>query len=181
MSGCRRRRATVQRAGTRPWVLFALATLSAGACGDDAVGPAEVTPPEFPTLQAAVATEFCVRGSLIPGESVTGEVIATNCPTVEPVGIGPGRFFETWRVRVGQGASVTLELTSDFDTVLNLFRIDDLAEPVIARATLVAFSDDDGVDANARLTITLQAGTEYWATVSGFNPDDVGVYSLDAR
>ncbi len=178
-----RDRATGRRgAGRGTLGIFLLIAVALAACGDDGTGPVdEVEPPEFPTLDALVATEFCVRGTLIPGETVAGEVSDENCPTINPVGVGPERFFESWRVRVGRSGSVTLEVSSDFDTFLDLFRIDDLSEPGLSTTTLVAFNDDDGADENGLLTVTLQAGTEYWAIVSGFNPEDVGTYSLEAR
>lgn len=160
------------------WILFAGVGLLLGACSDDPTAP-EIQPPDFPALDAAFATEFCVRGTLSPNNTVSGDLATTDCPTVSPVGSGPGSFFEAWRVRVGASGSVTLQTGSNFDTFIDVFRIDDLSAPDLS--DLLVFDDDSGVGDNARVTLTLQAGTEYWVLVSGFDAVDVGAYTLEAR
>ena len=75
------------------WILFAGAGLLFGACSDDPAAP-EIQPPEFPALDAAFVTEFCIRGTLTPNNTVSGDLATTDCATVSPVGSGPGSFFE---------------------------------------------------------------------------------------
>lgn len=163
---------------TRPtWILLVGGGLLLAGCGDDPTAP-EILPPDFPTLDAAFATEFCIRGTLAPTNVVSGEISDTDCETVSPVGSGPGSFFEGWRVRVGQAGSVTIQTASGFDTFVDLFRIDDLSAPTLDN--LVVFDDDSGAGDNGRVTVTLQAGTEYWVMVSGFDAVDVGPYTLNA-
>ena len=73
---------------------------------------------------------------------------------------------------------MTLQTDSNFDTFIDVFRIDDLSAPDLGN--LLAFDDDGGSGDNARLTLTLQAGTEYWVLVSGYDAVDVGAYTLEA-
>lgn len=163
-----------------PWILaLGLASLLA-ACGDDGTGPEDPGSPEFPTVDAAVLAEFCVRGTLVPTATVTGTLNEADCPTVSPVGSGPGTNYETWRVRVAGTQSVTLEISSGFDSFIDVFRITNLASPQLGGA-LVDFDDDGTGGVDARLTVTLEAGVEYWVMVSGFGPEDVGPYSMEGR
>ena len=164
---------------TRPigWGLLMGGMIFLTACSDDPTAP-EILAPDFPTLDAAFATEFCVRGTLAPNNVVSSEISDTDCETVSPVGSGPGSFFEGWRVRVGQTGSVTIQVASAFDSFLDVFRIDDLGAPTLDN--LIVFDDDSGAGDNGRVTVTLQAGTEYWVMVSGFEGTDVGPYTLDA-
>jgi hypothetical protein len=160
------------------WMLLVFGGLLLAACGDDPTAP-EVLAPNFPALDAAFATEFCIRGTLAPNNSVSGEISDTDCETVAPVGSGPGSFYEGWRVRVAQAGSVTIQTASGFDTFVDLFRIDDLSAPTLD--DLIIFDDDSGAGENGRVTVTLQPGTEYWVMVSGFDADEAGPYTLEAR
>ena len=157
--------------------LGAVVAMAAG-CGDDPVAPEFITP-EFPALDAAIVAEFCIRGTMVPETTVSGEIADTDCPTVSPVGAGPGTYYEAWRLRVGSTGSVSLEIASGFDSFMDVFRIDDPTNPSLD--DLVDFDDDGGTDANARLRLTLDAGVEYWVMVSGFDAAEVGPYALEAR
>lgn len=159
------------------WMLFVGVGLLFGACSDDPTAP-EIQPPEFPVLDAAFVTEFCIRGTLSPSNTVSGDLGATDCETVSPIGSGPGSFYEGWRVRVGQSGSVTIQVASAFDSFIDVFRIDDLSAPTLD--TLLIFDDDSGAGDNGRVTITLQPGVEYWVMVSGFDAIDEGPYTLEA-
>ena len=165
---------------TTPRILLAVAGVLfvAGCGGDDPTAP-EVLAPDFPALGADFATQFCIRGTLAPDNTVSGELTTDDCETVSPVGSGPGSYFEGWRVRVGQTGSVTIQTGSGYDTFVDLFRIDDLGAPDLEN--LIIFDDDSGPGDNGRFTITLQVDTEYWVMVSGFDAIDVGPYTLDAR
>lgn len=157
-------------------LLMGAALLLAG-CGSDSTAP-EIQAPDFPTLDAAFATQYCIRGTLYPNNVVSGQLETTDCETVSPVGSGPGSYFEGWRVRVAQTRSVTIQSGSAYDTFVDVFRIDDLSAPNLDN--LLIFDDDSGPGDNGLVTLTLQAGTEYWVMVSGFDAIDVGPYTLEA-
>ena len=94
------------------------------------------------------------------------------------MGFGDDSFFEGWRVRVDADAQITFAVDSGFDSVLDLFVID-VANPVLAIGNLVAFDDDGSGALDALLTVDLDANTEYWIVVSGFDAVDVGNYTLN--
>lgn len=158
------------------WILSLTVGLLVAGCGDDSTAP-EVLPPDFPVLDASFVGQFCIRGTVFPNNTVSGELAATDCETVAPVGAGPGSYFEGWRVRVSQAGSVTIQTGSAFDTFIDVFRINDLEAPDLD--DLLIFDDDSGPGDNGRLTITLQPSTEYWVLVSGFAATDLGAYTLD--
>ena len=159
-----------------------LVILTAVACGkDDVTGPGEV---EFPTISQSALDGSCIRGTVVLLTSVSGTISTTDCLTdltpvgaPIPVGTEPG-FFEGWRVRVATSTAVTFSVTSQFDTFLDLFRIDDLSSPVLTFNNLLAFNDDGGAGFDALLTYPLQPNTEYWIMISGFSADELGDYSL---
>lgn len=149
--------------------------VAVAACGDDGTGPPDGV--DFPFLGAAVRAEFCIRGQMVPTDEENESLQDTDCPTVFPVGQGPDRFYETWRVRVPSPATVTIFTESNFDTFLDVFEIDP-ANPVLGLDNLVAFNNDGPDGPDARLTVTLDPGVEYWVMVSGFEADAFGPYTL---
>jgi hypothetical protein len=96
-----------------------------------------------------------------------------------PVGADPGGLFEGWRVRVTSPTTVTFEVSSDFDSFLDLYRIPNLSDAT--SAVFLDFDDDSGSGFDARLTADLQADTEYWVFVSGFDGSEAGSYSLSGN
>ncbi len=162
--------------------LYALAASLIGlACGDD-----DPTGPGFPTIDNAILSEFCVRGTLLPPGTGNSSIGTSDCLTDEtvakldvPVGAGPGAFFEGWRVRVASQGSVTFEVSSNFDSFLDLYTIPNLTDAT--SATFLGFDDDGGPGLDARLSATLEPNTEYWVFVSGLTGSETGSYSLSAN
>jgi len=149
--------------------------VAVAACGDDGTGPSGEV--DFPVLDPAIVAQFCVRGQLVPPGAGNEALQDSDCATVFPVGQGPDRFYESWRVRVPSRATVTIFTDSDLDTFLDVFRIDP-ADPVLGLGNLVAFNNDSGEGLDASITFTLDPGVEYWIMVSGFGADDFGPYAL---
>lgn len=155
-------------------------TAMLAGCGDDGTGP-ENGDVEFPALDAAVTAEFCVRGTAEPTMFVSGELTMADCPTVFPVGFAPDLFYETWRVKVASNRTVTFEVTSGFDSYLDLFRVTNLSAPGLSLDNLVDFDDDSGDGSDALISANLLANVEYWVMVSGYEPTDEGPYTLEIR
>lgn len=151
--------------------------LAAAACGDDGAGPSDDV--DFPFLEAAVRAEFCIRGQMVPPDAENEALQNSDCETVFPVGQGPDRFYETWRVRVPSRTTVTIFTESNLDTFLDVFRIDP-ANPALRLENLVQFNNDGPDGPDAGLTVTLDPGLEYWVMVSGFGADEFGPYTLRA-
>lgn len=168
-------------------ILFAMSVTGCGG-GDSPTGPgAGARGAEFPTISTALAATWCVRGSLrVPGRrngSITpADCIAAGTATVlsVPVGAGPDSYFETWRLRVPEGNILTLSVSSDFDSFLDVYRVPNVADPSTAAWV---DSDDDGnllQGLDAELEVTVLQGVEYWVMVSGFDSTEMGPYDITA-
>lgn len=156
----------------------ALAFVGAAACGDSGTG---VPVNEFPTIDPAFLQTFCVRGTAPPPAIRAGSLGSSDCSTAgTAIGFNPDSFYETWRVRVSEPRQVTFSLDSDFDTVLDLFQVD-VSNPTVSFNDWLAVDDDSGTNLNAELVFSLQANTEYWIVVSGFEAVDVGNYTLNVN
>lgn len=158
-----------------------LASSVLAACGDSGTGPGGDV--QFPSLSADVISTFCVRGSLVAPDVASSVISNGDCRTDvtlgvfdEPAGAQAGAFFETWRVRVASRRTLTFEVSSGFDSFLDLYRLSTATDP--SSAVLLAFDDDGGQNLNARLQFTLEPSTEYWVIVSGFDETETGSYTL---
>ena len=169
-------------------LLFATSVTGCGG-GDSPTGPsAGAQGAGFATIGPALAETWCVRGSLqVPGRR-TGSIGPTDCIAAAtaavlsvPVGADPGSYFETWRLRVPEGTVLTLSVSSDFDSFLDVYRVPNVADP--STATWVD-SDDDGSfpqGLDAELEVTVIQGVEYWVMVSGYDSTEMGPYVIAAR
>ncbi|MDE0082084.1 MAG: hypothetical protein OXT72_05495 [Gammaproteobacteria bacterium] len=96
------------------------------------------------------------------------------------MGAGPDSYFETWRLRVPEGNILTLSVSSDFDSFLDVYRVPNVADPSTAAWV---DSDDDGnllQGLDAELEVTVLQGVEYWVMVSGFDSTEMGPYDITA-
>ena len=156
---------------TRSLTLLAASIALALSCGDDnGTGSGNVT---FPTIPPSTLSAYCIRGQAIPPETVSGGISTGDCHTA----ITNDGYFEGFRVRVGSSGAVTFTVTSNFDSWLELIRIDNLND-VAGSAVLLDDDDDSGVGFDALLTFTLQPNTEYVIFVSGYDDSETGTYSL---
>ena len=151
---------------TRTLTLAATAALLSG-CGDSIT---------FPDVNSAVLAEFCIQGEIpVSGStSRSGNVSSADCHT----GIQNDGYFEGWHVRAGEVKTVTMEVASNFDSYLEVYRLVDVNDPA-AGATLIGEDDDSGDDLNARVSVTLSPDTDYVVFVSGFSDAHTGPYTLD--
>lgn len=102
-------------------------------------------------------------GALAVGDTVAGALASDDCPL-------PGGYYaDPWTVRLDTASTVTVSLDSD---KLDPFLV--IADSTGAR---IARDDDGGGDANAALTLSLDAGLyQLWAT--SYAPDTIGAYRL---
>lgn len=150
---------------------IAILVLSSWACGNEALAY-DFGAGFFPELSPSVRSQACLRGAAIPPASITGAIATTDCP------IGPGLgYLDAYRVRVGDSATVSFDVESDFDSQLELFRIDDL-DDYIGSAVWLAYDDDSGEGRNARLSHDLVPLTEYMIRIAGADDFSRGAYTL---
>lgn len=158
-----------------------VAAVCLSACGDSGTGPSEN--PDFANLSPQIAEDWCVRGTLSLGHSVSEVLSATDCPVEKSqeldvtVGTGTsGVRFETWRLKVTGQSNIKIVVSSDFDTVLDIYRMPDITDPT--SAYWLAVNDDDGPGNNARLIWSLAPSYEYWVMLSGYDGGELGAYSI---
>ena len=168
-------------------LLFATSVAGCGG-GDGPTGPgAGAQGAGLPAMDPALAETWCVRGSLqVPGRS-SGSISPADCTTAAtagvlsvPVGADPGSYFETWRLRVPEGTVLTLSVSSDFDSFLDVYRVPNVADPSTA---VWVDADDDGNPSqglDAQLEVTVVQGVEYWVMVSGYDSAEMGPYDITA-
>ena len=153
----------------------ALCVLAVAACGSDS-DPASPEDPAglYPDLEASIVTDNCIRGTTqIPG-TLNGTLDTGDCSTAGTIyNITDDGYYEIFRVRVGTPRSAIFQVTSGFDSFLDL----GLVDLVNSNFQLVAF-DDDSNGEDAQLTVNLQPNLEYWLVISGFGPEDVGTYTI---
>jgi len=128
--------------------------------------------PVFPAIAQSVVDAVCIRGESVPTTSESGSVTSADCLS----SFGDG-YFEAWRVRVGSNANVTFDVSSNFDSLLEVYRVDD-PNDYLNSAVLIAEDDDSKPDLNARLTTPLVTNTEYLVLIGGFDDFEQGPYTL---
>jgi hypothetical protein len=146
-------------------------SLGLGACASDE----EIV---FPSIDPDILVEFCIMGE-VPVQttaSESGTVTDDDCTE----GFDDG-FWEGWRVRVAEDRSYTIEISSGFDSWLDVYRLTDLDNIDDNTVVLVAEDDDGGDGFDARATVTLRPDTEYVVFVSGYDQNETGAYSLSIR
>ena len=168
--------ATDEASGT--WEAVSAGTTCSGSWdatpGSSGSQPSDVT---FGYLDPDDATAFCVRGNVVPPESVSGAISASDCLDEDDTDPGNG-YFETWRVKVAETSTVLFEVFSDFDSFLFLIEIEDLTD-VENSLVLLDLDDDSGPGFDARLSYRLVRGREYAIVVAGYDPSERGQYRLD--
>lgn len=127
----------------------------------------------FPEISSSARSYFCIRGAALPPTSLMGSLATTDCHE------GPGEgYWEAYRIRTGDEMTVSFEIFSDFDSQLELLRVDDLDDIGGSRVRL-ALDDDSGTTPyNARLIHDLSPFTEYLILVSGTDDFQRGPYEL---
>ncbi|HET7040050.1 MAG TPA: hypothetical protein VFH97_09180 [Gemmatimonadales bacterium] len=153
------------RSARLPMVLALSAVL--WACSDNGPGDEIV----FPTIDADILLEFCIRGE-VPVTATTsrsGSVSTSDCTA----GFDDG-YWEGWRVRVAEAGSYTIEVSSDFDSWLTVWRLNDVNNVDDATVDLLGEDDDSAGNLDAMLTVSLQPNTEYVVFVSGYDQSQVG-------
>lgn len=158
-----------------------VALLAIGAtagCGKDSTGPRGV---DFPSLPDQMLTAFCVRGEALVGQTKSGSVTSGDCDAAD-IEASDSSFYEVWRVRVSSPRSVTFDASSSFDNYLVVLRLDSYTATT-ASLTTIGENDDrvPGTDLNALVTVTLQPDTDYFVSISGYDYDETGPYSLAIR
>lgn len=152
--------------------------LAVGCGGSDSNGPDGVG---FPSLPSDLLNAYCVRGEALVGQTKTGSVTFDDCDAadIEP---SDSSYYEVWRVRVASQTAVTFDANSSFDNYLVVLRLDSHTA-TSAILTQMAENDDrvPGTNLNALVTVTLQPNTDYFVSISGYDYDETGPYSLDIR
>jgi hypothetical protein len=144
------------------------------ACGsDDPAGPGG---PVFPDINSTVLGAFCWRGNQSPPASPSGTITSGDCDAddIEP---GEDGYFEVHRVRVAASRTVTFTIDSGFDSYLTVVRINSISGTVV-NYTVLDEDDDSGDGLDAMITVTLQPGVDYFVSVSGYDYNEVGPYTL---
>lgn len=151
-------------------------SLACGGDGGGGTGPSGLT---YPPLTDAVKTQYCVRGNTTVGQGGSGDVTAQDCDyaDLDPAG---GGYYEVWRVRVAQAATVTFTVSApNFDSYLDVLQID-IVSGDIGTITPLG-SDDDTNGDDPQLSLDLVPDTDYAIVISGFDYMEVGLYTLLIR
>jgi hypothetical protein len=159
-----------------PWRkrITLLALLVAGLACKDSSGPGGGGV-NFPALPSSLLTAFCHRGNRTVGQTPSGTVNSSDCDAGDS-------WYEIWRVRVASTQSVTFDANSSFDNFLEVVRLDSYSGDTVY-VTEVGENDDrtPGSNLNALVTITLQANTDYFVSISGYDYTETGSYTLQIR
>jgi hypothetical protein len=152
--------------------LTGLAALTAAlwACGDGGI--------TFPSIDADIIQEACIRGE-VPVEgtvSRSGNVTDDDCTE----GFDDG-YWEGWRVRVSEERTYTIEVTSNFDSWLTVWRVNDVNNIDDNTVDEIAEDDDGGEGVDAMVTLTLRPDVEYVVFVSGYDQSHTGSYTVEFR
>jgi hypothetical protein len=142
-------------------------------CGSDSTGPEGL---QFPPISATEMAQYCVRGNAAAPGSLNGSITTSDCNDG-----GDDGYWESWHIRTGSSGVMTFAVTSDFDSWLELLRLDNL-DDITNSAVFLTLDDDGGLGSNpydARLTYALQPNTSYAIIVSGFDDAEQGTYTLD--
>jgi hypothetical protein len=91
--------------------LILLLSAAGAGCGDGLT---------FPELTRAVLDEYCVRGEVGIGETVSGSVGADDCVVRDRLDPSDEGYFVIWRIRVGEATTVIVDADAAFDKVLTV-------------------------------------------------------------
>ena len=118
------------------------------------------------SLVAAVPAAAQGPNFVVDGRSAQGRLEATDPD------LGDGEHYDDYRVRLRADERVRLTLESEeFDPVLQVFRADDMHEPV-------AGNDDSGDSLNASVTFAAPADGLYTVRVLSYEAGTLGRYTL---
>lgn len=149
--------------------LVVVLALVVAACSKDSSGPSGLPP----NLLAA----YCVRGDAALGQTKSGSVTDNDCDSAD-IDASDSSFYEVWHIRVNSTTSVTFDANSAFDNYLVVLRLDSYTTTT-ASLTVIGENDDrEPENLNALVTVTLQAGVDYFVSVSGYDYDQTGSYTL---
>ncbi|MGH7607489.1 MAG: hypothetical protein ACREME_09130 [Gemmatimonadales bacterium] len=164
---------------TYTWsTVAAVALLAIGVGCKDSSGPGDGL---FPALPSDLLAAFCARGEAVVGQTKSGTITDDDCDAAD-IDPADSSFYEIWRVRVTESRSVTFDANSPFDNYLTVVRLDSYTQSS-ANLTLIGENDDrtPGSDLNALVTVTLNPDTDYFVSVSGYDYDETGPYTLQIR
>lgn len=147
-----------------------------GGDGGGSTGPSGLT---FPPLDDAVRAQFCVRGNTTVGQTKSGSISAQDCDAADlpPPGTAD-TYYEIWRVRVAQAATVTFTVDAPgFDSYIDVIQVDIVSGDV----GLITFlgSDDDTIGDDPQISMDLIPDTDYAIAISGFNYSETGAYTVE--
>ncbi len=145
----------------------AILALASWSCDDDPSGPENL---DYPTLSSELQTTLCVRGNATSGQTKTGSISAADCDDNQG-------YAEYYVVKVGTTRVVTFTVNSTFDSFLTLLRIDSFTATT-ANLSELDTDDESAGNQDARLSFTLEAGTNYLIAVSGVSIGQLGTYSM---
>jgi len=114
---------------------------------------------------------YAIKVESSSGDSRLPELIINARQTAAAISVR--NESDVYRFRVDSRAQYTIETSGTTDTFLSLFGPND-------EARLIQQNDDSGVNYNARIRLTLNAG-EYYARVRHFSADGTGGYSIGVR
>jgi hypothetical protein len=210
---------SLRRFARGPSLLFVLLGLAAPAlvqCGGDGTGPSTPPPPPPPAnvgvdqLDSDVVETLCTLSNGIAallaaasGQTEQSSTLGSNdcavadVPEIEEV-LQEGQF-ESIFLLIDQLERAALEVESQFDAAVALFRIDNArvsssqsgagssglraAESALAAdLTLIASNDDQSTgDRSPRVVATLRPNVDYLVVISGFDDTETGSYTMRAR
>lgn len=155
-------------------ILAAIAVLAAG-CGSD--NEDSITGPDAPQ---------CVKGSIEPGSSVTGEVTTASCSRFDFALSGDSVYYDAYTMDVERdhGYLVTLappDGAEPFDNSIELVA----TNPITGEEQVLGISDDEG-SANsspnqAQMRFVAPASTRLSVRVSGYDRTELGEYALTVQ
>ncbi len=133
----------------------------------------------FSAVVASPASAVTVFGSTATGQTYNRPL--AGAPPVGLSAVGTAVGYEVTAFTVSTSGSYTLAMTpmamTPFDTFLGIHNT--AFFPLAALTNAIAYDDDGGPGSDSLLTVSLLAGTSYFAIATGFANTDVGRYSLE--
>jgi hypothetical protein len=154
----------------------AAATILVAACNQVDDSPA-TEPSQF---SANALQDFCIKevvrlSEVLADPTILGSNLSeADCDRGT---IGEEGFFETWHVFADEAGTVTLDVESEFDSLLKLYRVTASGDSFATQ--LLVENDDVAVDdLSASIAAALRAGDNYLLRVAGFADEEIGEYRV---
>jgi len=145
-----------------------------GGDGGGGTGPSGLT---FPPLNDAVRAQYCVRGNTTVGQTKSGSITAQDCDYAD-LDPAAGGYYEVWRVRVAQAATVTFTVGApSFDSYIDVVEVD-IVSGDVGTLTFLG-SDDDTIGDDPQISVDLVPDTDYAIVISGFDYPETGAYTVE--